>query len=70
LLKFAHFTFGIWLIIGKDRVNLRRRHIMDEGIYFIIISSMNNINIEKEVQTIVKEGYLDKQSRFWKSWRR
>lgn len=28
------------------------------------------INIEKEVQSIIKEGFLDKQSRFWKSWRR
>lgn len=28
------------------------------------------INIEKEVQSIIKEGFLDKQSRFLKSWRR
>jgi hypothetical protein len=31
---------------------------------------MININIEKEVQNIVKEGYLDKESRFLKTWRR
>lgn len=31
---------------------------------------MNNINLEKEVQSIIKEGFLDKQSRFLKSWRR
>lgn len=31
---------------------------------------MNSINLEKELQSIVKEGFLDKQSRFWKTWRR
>lgn len=31
---------------------------------------MYNINIEKEVQSIIKEGFLDKESRFWKTWRR
>lgn len=29
-----------------------------------------NINIEREVQTVLKEGFLDKQSRILKSWRR
>lgn len=29
-----------------------------------------NINIEREVQTVLKEGFLDKQSRIIKSWRR
>ena len=29
-----------------------------------------NIDIEREVQTILKEGFLDKQSRIIKSWRR
>lgn len=31
---------------------------------------MDNINIDKEVQSILKEGFLDKQSRFLKTWRR
>lgn len=40
-------------------------------IYIIdIILNMQNINIEKEVQSILKEGSLDKQSRFLKTWRR
>ena len=31
---------------------------------------MTNINIQKEVQSILKEGFLDKESRFLKQWRR
>lgn len=31
---------------------------------------MSNINVQQEVQSIIKEGFLDKQSRFLKSWRR
>ena len=31
---------------------------------------MANIKVQEEVQSIIKEGFLDKQSRFLKSWRR
>lgn len=31
---------------------------------------MADINVQKEVQSILKEGFLDKESRFLKQWRR
>lgn len=31
---------------------------------------MATIDIQKEVQSILKEGFLEKESRFLKSWRR
>ena len=31
---------------------------------------MDNSSILKEIQTIQKEGFLDKRSRFLKSWRK
>ena len=31
---------------------------------------MADINVQKEVQSIMKEGFLDKESRFLKQWRR
>lgn len=31
---------------------------------------MADINVAKEVQSILKEGFLDKESRFLKQWRR
>ena len=31
---------------------------------------MADINVQAEIQSILKEGFLDKQSRFLKTWRR